>query len=689
MKIISATLALSIIIITSLSIITLNVSKNALTVEVEEKLTRQAKNAGDEVEKVLLKAENIVNTMAITVSESIDYNKLTSLNNDVYMKNYTNELTKQVIGYAGQLDHNIDAYVVFSPDFSKANLWQSLVLLDGDGYIAFPDVLPNEYLMDENDPVVQWYFGPYNAGKGIWSQPYEDPTIGANLITYSTPIYVDGNFIGVAGVDITFDVFTEIVNSIKVYENGYAFMFDEALNYLIHPSLTIEDNLRTLGDGVYNDMADTIESQSNGHVYYEFQGDEKVLGYSRISNGWVIAVAPTTEEIFASLDNIQYLYLVIGFGFIVLALVISLLLGKQISKPVKSVTEILKRVSHLDLKTYEEDNQWLKYKDETGVMAKELLNMRSTLVEFVKDLKIQSNLMSQDADSLHVATVETGQSLEQVSRVVTELAIGANKQNEDTATSMDQLYSLDERVMNVVENANVMIENTMRVREVNSKTTVTIDELNQNLTSTNETISDVAKQIGELKKKSSTIGDISGLIDQIAEQTNLLALNAAIEAARAGEAGKGFAVVADEVRKLAEETSVLTKKINVSMTEIQIDIDNTNNKMENVSKVIDKNTEVSEHVGNAFNDTIKSVDEVISQINLLNSNIEEVQEVKDVVIESLKNISNVTELNAASSEEVSASVEEQTATIITIEEMSKTLSSIVENVNEHIDEFDI
>jgi methyl-accepting chemotaxis protein len=278
MKIMSATLILSIVIIASLSFITLNVSKDALTEEVEDKLTRQAKNAGDEIEKVLLKAESIVESMAITVSESVDYNKLMQANNDTYMNAYTATLDNQVIGYAEALDHNIDAYVVFSPDYSTANLWQALVILDGDNYIAFPEELPNEYLIDPDEPSVQWFFGPYNAEEGIWSEPYEDPTIGANLITYSTPIYVDGNFVGVAGVDITFDVFNEIVNSIEVYENGYAFMFDDSLNYLIHPSLTVEENLRTLSDGAYTDMADTIESMPYGHVYYDFNGDNKILG---------------------------------------------------------------------------------------------------------------------------------------------------------------------------------------------------------------------------------------------------------------------------------------------------------------------------------------------------------------------------------------------------------------------------
>jgi len=687
-----AMLLVSVVLVASLSYFSLTVSRDTLKMEVEEKLTRQALNSSDEIEKIVVKIESITDSMAAQIGTTVDTNLLNRNNasEDSYVKDYFDTVNKSVIRYAEMLDHNIDAYVVLDPSFSDTVLYQSIIVLGDDGtYDLLGEDLPKDYVADETDPALAWFHGPKNAGKGVWSDPYTDDVIGADLITYSTPIIQDGKFIGVAGVDLTFDVFKNIINEIQVYDTGYAFMFDKDYNYLVHPTLTVEDNLRTLADGIYTHMAETMDGSDNGHIYYEFQGAEKILGFSRISNGWVLSVAPPTEEIFEKLNTLRSTFTMIGLGLALVAILVSIAVGRQISKPVVGVTDILKRISHLDLRDQSSDDRWKKYNDETGYMAKELDHMRVTLQQFVLELKAQVAELNKDSDNLHTATVETGQSLEQVSRAVGELAEGANNQNVDTNNSMDKLNHLDERISAVVDNTLVMIKNTESVKDINSQTSNTLEELNTNMAQTNETISKVADQIQELKRKSGAIGEVSGMIDNIADQTNLLALNAAIEAARAGDAGKGFAVVADEVRKLAEETSTLTKRINESMSEILMDIDKTNSQMDEVKQIIDGNAEVSNHVASAFHQTVESIENIINQIGELNANIDSVQEYKDVVIDSLSKISSVTELNAASAEEVSASVEQQTATILSIEDMSKTLSGVAAKIDEQIKRFDV
>ncbi|WP_240840486.1 methyl-accepting chemotaxis protein [Acidaminobacter sp. JC074] len=690
-KIISAMLIIILILTGILSFVTYRITKSSISLEVEEKLVRQAQNTADDIELLLTKTESITDALADVVETSIDMDQfeLSKPNQAAYAKDYLEYLNPIVIEFAEHLDYNIDAYVVFSPDYSKRILNQSLVIEDGGSYVLLDAPLENDYVADENDPASQWFHGPKQAGKGIWSEPYEDPTIGGNLITYSTPIYVDGTFIGVVGVDIVFEVFSSMITDIRILDSGYAFLFDSDYNYLVHKDLTPDQNLTTIANGEFAYMKDIFDSSEQGHIYYTFNGEDKIQGFAHISNGWVLGVAPVTDEIFAGLHRLRFITFMITFVAIIIAAIIASLVGSSIARPVKRITAIITRISHLDLRSDPADDKLLKYRDETGLMAQELKTMTSSLNTFVHELMSQAGQLNVDADHLYTATVETSQSIEQVSNAVTELASGANKQSEDTSQSMEKLYTLDSKINDVVDNTSIMIDQTTRVKDVNMQTSKTLDALNTNLTTTNDTINNVANQIQDLKVKSTAIGEVTGLIDQIAEQTNLLALNAAIEAARAGEAGKGFAVVADEVRKLAEETSILTKKITESMNEIQEGIDESNQEMHKVKDVIESNTEISNNVEKAFDQTIMSINDVMNQISLLNENIDQVQAVKDVVIEALRNISEITEGNAASAEEVSASVEQQSATMITIEDMSKTLSQIAQSINDNVDKFEV
>ena len=692
-KIILAMMVISLIITVSLGSTSLLISRNSLTTEVETKLVIQSEAAADSIEKLMIEIESYTDALAMTAAGSINQGKMLLNNEDeqTYMEDYLDQLDDTVTQYAYLLENNVDAYVVLGPQYSDVNLYNSTIVLNDDGatYDKLEEPLPNEALADPDSPDSAWYYGPVEAGEGVWSDVYTDEYIGGDLITYSTPIIADGKIIGVAGVDLTFEVFSNIITDIEVYDTGYAFLIDDDYKVLVHPSVTQGEDMRESAGGSMKAVAETMKSQPSGFVYYDFQGEDKLNGYASLHNGWTVGIAPPVNEVLAPLRNLVSAFLIIGIVMLSIAVVVSFFVGRTLSRPIVGVTAILKRISNLNLMPEQSDAMWQKNKDETGVMARELEAMREGLHHLVYDLKQQIDSLNNESSNLSTATNETSQTLEQVSRAVNELAEGANEQSMDTASGMDKLESLAQRITQVVDNAQTMMDNTQQVNEVNRNTTVTLNDLSEKLGETDKVVDSIERQIGDLLNKSSAIGDVSKSIEGVADQTNLLALNAAIEAARAGDAGKGFAVVAEEVRKLAEETAMLTGKINTTMFEIRQDIDETNVQMFQVRETINQQSQATGEVLNSFDASINSIEEIIREINELNHTVELVKGDKDTVVDALNNIANITEQNASAAQQVSASVEEQTATVETIERMAQGVEEVANRIDSQINDFEV
>lgn len=303
----------------------------------------------------------------------------------------------------------------------------------------------------------------------------------------------------------------------------------------------------------------------------------------------------------------------------ILAITFGTIITRVLTKPISEVVATMKEIEKGDLTaTMEYDS-----KDEMGTLVDSCRNVFTSIAGMNREIMEQANNLAASAEEISASTEQ--------------IASGSQQQAEDASMSAEMVTEMTKAVQEVSKNAEQAAHLTDQTMEAAKQGSIALQDVMDGMNQINETIHD-------LESKSLQIGEIVEVIDDIAEQTNLLALNAAIEAARAGEAGKGFAVVADEVRKLAERSSTATKEISHLVSIIQ---ENTKISVQSVQE----GNEKTEKAGTTFEEIVKLVQESAAKATEIAAASEQQSAQADEVLHAVENIASVTQETASGIEE--------------------------------------
>ena len=430
-----------------------------------------------------------------------------------------------------------------------------------------------------------------SAGKTYKGRAF---VVNAWYWTVYEPITANGQFIGVLYVGISEKVLLNDLRkafaSVRIGETGSPFILNSDGTYILHKTSEGQKGIDEKDDDGREYIKTMLETK-NGDMVYTKNGEQMMYSYRTFdSTGWVIAAGSKEYEFLAHqravMGNLAWIHVT---ALVLLCLVVVVITG-ILSKDIIFLKEMMTDEKDLTKKIT------LKREDELGMLAK-FMNA------FIENLR---NIIYQVKSS----TIE-------LSSINNELASTTEEFSSTFTQQTTELKEINGEIITVRENTDQVEQNLEKVAEQTDSTVSRtrdgakkLDESMRIINDIKQRVTELGGTVGNLSESSQEIGNIIGVINDIADQTNLLALNAAIEAARAGEAGRGFAVVADEVRKLAEKTQTATHEIGGIIGSLQNETKTVTGTMQNAAVTVEKGVSIIAEAKESFDGIVNSMDQI-------------------------------------------------------------------------------
>ncbi|WP_374702737.1 methyl-accepting chemotaxis protein [Bacillus sp. V5-8f] len=313
--------------------------------------------------------------------------------------------------------------------------------------------------------------------------------------------------------------------------------------------------------------------------------------------------------------------------------------------------------------------------------------MVSDLHAVVSEVHVSSTQLAASSEQLSASSQESSSASEEIAHLINENAMGVQTQLQYFNDVQSSMNKMSDGMESISVSSNQMYVSAENAKSLTEEGAVSITKVVEQMRNINQSVTNTASVIRSLGQRSKEINNIVGVITQIADQTNLLALNAAIEAARAGEHGKGFAVVADEVRKLAEESRKSAEQITEMITVIQDETDQAVVSMEEQNRNTDEGLTFTEGADVAFKQIQTSIEAVTSQVQDVSSAILDLQGLGGEILKAIDHVQTIAETSVASTQQVSAGTEENVAAIEEVSASAQSLEVLAENLQKLVARF--
>ena len=569
----------------------------------------------------------------------------------------------------GEVQRDFDAQIKGSPSLYCLYYADALPMNRGGSFYSSDGWIPDsDYDKDSRD----WYAAARKAGgKAALVDPYVDEDTGKLVMTVSCAVLDQGgNFAGVTGIDILLDEMNSIVQDKTLSAGGKSYILDRNGLYLTNDdagkvqTVNFFDEHRELSKYRERISADVFfEPEAAGGYYIAGQIINR-------DSGWIMVTFGRTSELYTQINKMILLIVIMALLGLGASILIALLMASKIVEPIKTVDVAVNGIAqgNADLTR----RLAVKSSDEVGELVEGFNNFMAKLQGIVRDVKDSKSELSN-------VKLDLQESIDGTSSAITEIlsnieSVGGQVENQsrsvsqtsaavtEIAENINSLGRMIETQSYGVSQASTAVEQMIgNIASVNSSVEKMAASFSALEANTNEGIQRqqrVSEHVADIEAQSKALQDANVAITSVSSQTNLLAMNAAIEAAHAGEAGKGFSVVADEIRKLSETSAAESKKISEELRKISESI-------QTVVVAARESTESFAGVGEKIAQTDQLVNQIKAAMSEQQSGSQQIVEALKIMNDSTSEVKSASQEMAVGNQAILAEVQKlQDATVV-------------------------
>lgn len=505
----------------------------------------------------------------------------------------------------------------------------------------------------------------------------------------NTTLKIMENEISNSGVDdLDYDGYANNLSDVKLegMDSAYMYVVQNDGTMLYHPTK------EKVGQPVENAVIKGVVQQlqdgkkpGTAVVEYDFNGTTKYSAYTILNNENILVLTADESEALAGITTVTGVAVGISAIVVLLAIIICFILGRRLMSPLVKVSTIIEEIANGDINA--DFGMVKESNDEIGLIIEKMKELTQSLGSIVGKIRNSSDTMSANSYELNDTSSQTLAANNEISKAVEDVAEGSTGMAASISKINENLLEMSNETKDINESVNEIRNQTVAVQDSSKIMNNKIKSMQDSSHKMDEGISAISKRIETVNTTVDKVSNIVSVIEEISSETNLLSLNASIEAARAGDAGKGFAVVAQEIRVLSDNTNTELENIKQIISSL---VEECRYCVQASGTIVEDNAKQKEEI-KAVLDEFGSLDEQIQKTAEKADEIEELVtamiELNDDITKSSNSLTDVSAANAAATEEMNANIEELNAMMHGVSEMAGHMNNESDGLKEALSFF--